>query len=131
MLRMNIERDVTAINGQASVHRNFKLEIGRSSQHPHPLPKEPVVDHQKVSPFRNRFFNDGKARIHRTSHPKAKKFDILTYLEVLPKGLRVMDTTAISLCMDNHLPIIVYDLKRPGNLRRIVQGEKIGTLVKE
>jgi uridylate kinase len=64
-------------------------------------------------------------------HPKAKKFDRLTYLEVLQKGLRVMDTTAISLCMDNHLPIIVYDLKRKGNLRRIVEGETIGTLVKE
>jgi uridylate kinase len=64
-------------------------------------------------------------------HPKAKKFDHLTYLEVLQKGLRVMDSTAISLCMDNHLPIIVYDLKRKGNLRRVVQGEKVGTLVKE
>ena len=64
-------------------------------------------------------------------NPKAKKFDTLTYLEVLQKGLRVMDTTAISLCMDNHLPIIVYDLKRKGHLRRVVQGEKIGTLVKE
>jgi uridylate kinase len=42
-----------------------------------------------------------------------------------------MDTTAISLCMDNHLPIVVYDLKRQGNLRRVVQGEPIGTLVKE
>jgi uridylate kinase len=65
------------------------------------------------------------------SNPKARKFDTLTYLEVLQKGLRVMDTTAISLCMDNHLPIIVYDLKRSGNLRRVVQGERIGTLVKE
>jgi len=64
-------------------------------------------------------------------NPKAKRFDQLTYLEVLQKGLRVMDTTAISLCMDNHLPIMVYDLKRKGNLRRIVQGEPIGTLVKE
>ncbi len=64
-------------------------------------------------------------------HPKAKRFDRLTYLEVLQKGLKVMDTTAISLCMDNHLPIIVYDLKRKGSLRRIVLGEKIGTLVKE
>jgi uridylate kinase len=63
--------------------------------------------------------------------PKAKKFDRLTYFEVLQKQLRVMDTTAISLCMDNHLPIIVYDLKRKGNLRRIVTGETIGTLVKE
>ncbi len=64
-------------------------------------------------------------------NPKAKKFDTLNYLEVLQKRLRVMDTTALSLCMDNHLPIIVYDLKRKGNLRRIVLGERIGTLLKE
>ncbi|HXK12313.1 MAG TPA: UMP kinase [Vicinamibacteria bacterium] len=64
-------------------------------------------------------------------NPRAKKFDRLTYLEVLQKGLRVMDTTAISLCMDNHLPIVVYDLKRKGSLRRIVIGENVGTLVKE
>jgi uridylate kinase len=64
-------------------------------------------------------------------NPKAKRFERLTYFEVLQKGLKVMDTTAISLCMDNHLPIIVYDLKRKGNLRRIVQGETVGTLVKE
>lgn len=63
--------------------------------------------------------------------PKAKKFDRLTYLEVLQRGLKVMDTTAISLCMDHQLPIIVYDLRRKGNLRRIVTGEKLGTLVKE
>jgi uridylate kinase len=50
---------------------------------------------------------------------------------VLQKGLRVMDTTAISLCMDNHLPIIVYDIKKKGNLRRIALGGKVGTLVKE
>jgi uridylate kinase len=64
-------------------------------------------------------------------NPKAKKFDALTYFEVLQRGLRVMDTTAISLCMENQLPIIVYDMKRKGNLRRIVNGEKIGTIVKE
>jgi uridylate kinase len=63
--------------------------------------------------------------------PKAKKFDSLTYFEVLQKGLRVMDTTAISLCMENGLPIIVYDLKRKGNLKRILTGEKLGTIVKE
>jgi uridylate kinase len=62
---------------------------------------------------------------------KAKKFDRLTYFDVLQKGLKVMDTTAISLCMDNRLPIIVYDLRRKGNLRRVVTGEKIGTTVKE
>ena len=64
-------------------------------------------------------------------HPKAKKFTELSYREVLQKGLRIMDTTAISLCMDNHLPIVVYDLKRKGNLRRVALGEPIGTLVKE
>ncbi len=64
-------------------------------------------------------------------NPKAKRFERLSYLEVLQKGLRVMDTTAISLCMDNHLPIIVYDLRKPGNLRRIVTGERIGTIVEE
>jgi uridylate kinase len=63
--------------------------------------------------------------------PRAQKFDRLTYFEVLQRGLRVMDATAISLCMDNRLPIIVYDLKRKGNLKRILQGGKIGTLVKE
>jgi uridylate kinase len=63
--------------------------------------------------------------------PKAKKFDRLTHLEVLQKGLKVMDTTAISLCMDNQLPIVVYNLRQKGNLRRIALGEKIGTIVKE
>ena len=71
-------------------------------------------------------YDDDPAR-----NPKARKITSITYLEVLQQGLKVMDSTAISLCMDNHLPIIVYDLKRKGNLRRIVQGEKIGTLVKE
>ena len=64
-------------------------------------------------------------------HQGARRFERLTFFEVLQKGLRVMDTTAISLCMDNHLPIIVYDLKRKGNLRRVVRGEKVGTIVKE
>jgi uridylate kinase len=64
-------------------------------------------------------------------NPKAKKFDRLTYVDVLKKGLKVMDATAITLCMDNSLPIIVYDLKKKGSLRRIAQGERVGTLVKE
>ena len=64
-------------------------------------------------------------------HPEAKKFSKLTYFDVLQKGLRVMDTTAISLCMDNRLPIIVYNLRKEGNLRKIVLGERIGTIVKE
>ena len=61
----------------------------------------------------------------------AKKFERLTYLDVLKKDLKVMDATAISLCKDNKLPIIVYNLRAKGTLRRIVQGEKAGTMVKE
>lgn len=63
--------------------------------------------------------------------PGARRFDRLTYLEVLQKGLRVMDTTAISLCMDHRLPIVVFNLREQGNLRRIVMGERIGTIVEE
>jgi uridylate kinase len=59
----------------------------------------------------------------------AKFFPEITYLEVLSKRLGVMDTTAISLCMDNGLPIIVFNLNVPGNLKRIVLGEKVGSLV--
>ncbi|MBI3127171.1 MAG: UMP kinase [Candidatus Tectomicrobia bacterium] len=53
----------------------------------------------------------------------------LTYIEVLNRQLSVMDTTAISLCMDNNLPIIVFNLNKPGNIRRVVMGEEVGTLV--
>lgn len=60
----------------------------------------------------------------------AVKFDTLTYIEVLKRGLKVMDTTAISLCMDNDMPIIVFDIKCRGNLERVVMGEKVGTIVK-
>jgi uridylate kinase len=59
----------------------------------------------------------------------AKRFESLPYIEVLKQGLKVMDSTAISLCMDNHLPIIVFDLHTHGNLGRIVNGEPVGTLV--
>jgi uridylate kinase len=62
--------------------------------------------------------------------PNAKKFSSLTYIDVLKKGLSVMDSTAISLCMDNNLPIVVFNLKGQGNIRRILQGKKVGTLVR-
>ena len=61
---------------------------------------------------------------------KAKKFGQLSYIEVLKKGLKVMDATAVSLCMDNKLPIIVFNLLKTGNIKRVVLGEKIGTIVK-
>jgi uridylate kinase len=63
-------------------------------------------------------------------NPKAKMFKSLTYLQVLNKQLKVMDTTAISLCMDNQLPIIVFNLQKKGNLKKIIQGQKIGTIIK-
>lgn len=60
----------------------------------------------------------------------AKKFSQLKYIEVLKKGLRVMDATAISLCMDNKLPIVVFNLNKEGNIKHVVLGEKIGTIVR-
>ncbi|MFZ5802865.1 MAG: UMP kinase [Candidatus Omnitrophota bacterium] len=62
-------------------------------------------------------------------HPDAKRFETLSYIEVLNKGLKVMDATAISLCMDNQLPIVVFNLTREGNIRRVISGEKIGTRI--
>ena len=60
---------------------------------------------------------------------KAKRFEQITYLEALQRQLKVMESTAFSLCMDNKMPIIVFDFAQPHNLRRVVMGEKVGTLV--
>ena len=62
-------------------------------------------------------------------HADAKKFTELSYMEVIQKELKVMDSTATSLCMDNNIPILVFGLDEPGNIKRAAQGEKIGTLV--
>jgi uridylate kinase len=62
-------------------------------------------------------------------NPDAVKFETLEYLEVLRRGLTVMDSTAISMCMDNHLPILVFDFRKEGNIKRALLGEPIGTLV--
>jgi uridylate kinase len=59
----------------------------------------------------------------------AKLYPEISYIDVLTQGLAVMDTTAISLCMDNRVPIIVFNIKESGNIRRVLQGEKIGSLV--
>jgi uridylate kinase len=61
--------------------------------------------------------------------PNANRFDRLTYIEVLQQNLKVMDSTAISMCMDHDLPIIVFNLRKPGNIKRAVMGEAIGTRV--
>jgi uridylate kinase len=62
-------------------------------------------------------------------HPDATKYSTISYLKVLEQGLKVMDATAISLCMDNKLPIVVFNLRTPGNLRRVIMGEPVGTTV--
>ena len=59
----------------------------------------------------------------------AKMFDNISYLDILKKGLKVMDSTAISLCKDNNLPIVIFNLNHRGNIKRVVTGEKIGSLV--
>ena len=59
----------------------------------------------------------------------ATMFQRITYLDIIARGLKVMDTTAISLCKDNNLPIVIFNLNRAGNIRRVVTGEKIGSLV--
>ena len=63
-------------------------------------------------------------------NPSAKPFRELTFMDVLQKELKVMDAAAISLCMDNSLPIVVFDVGVAGNLRRVVTGDKIGTLIR-
>ena len=62
-------------------------------------------------------------------NPKAKRFERITYSEALVRQLGVMDSTAFSLCMDNKMPIIVFDLFKAHNLKRVVLGEQVGTLV--
>ncbi len=62
--------------------------------------------------------------------PRAKKFDTIDYIDVLKKGLSVMDSTAISLCMDNNLPIIVFNGRGKGNIKKIIRGKKVGTMVR-
>ena len=60
---------------------------------------------------------------------KAKKFTSLKYIDLLNKGLKVMDATAVTLCMDNQLPIVIFNLSRPGNIKRVVMGQQIGTTI--
>ena len=62
-------------------------------------------------------------------NPDAEKYPTITFKEVIDKELRVMDMTAVTLCKENNLPIIVFDMNKPGNLIKLVEGEKIGTLI--
>jgi uridylate kinase len=69
---------------------------------------------------------DSDPAVHRQAH----KFEELSYIEMLNRGLKIMDATAISLCMDNHLPVIVFNLTRKGNIKRVILGQKIGTIIR-
>lgn len=73
---------------------------------------------------------DGVYTADPVKDPSAKKYSSLTYLEVLKKGLGVMDSTAISLCMDNNLPIVVFNIRGKGNIRKVMEGRNVGTLVR-
>jgi len=73
---------------------------------------------------------DGIYSADPVTNPGATKFDTLSYLDVLDRRLKVMDATAVSLCMDNKLPIVVFNLREPGNMKRAVLGEPIGTTVR-
>ena len=74
---------------------------------------------------------DGVYDCDPVTNPQARKFQTLPYIDVLQQGLQVMDATAISLCMDNRLPIAVFDITQAGNIKRMIVGEPIGTIVKE
>ena len=72
---------------------------------------------------------DGVYDADPASHPEAQLLSHLTFLDVLNRGLKVMDSTAISLCMDNDIPLIVFNMMQPGNMKRVILGEKIGTFI--
>ncbi|MFR4402047.1 MAG: UMP kinase, partial [Peptococcus niger] len=72
---------------------------------------------------------DGVYDCNPQTHSDAKKFDKLSYIDVLNRGLKVMDSTATSLCMDNDIPIIVFNMMERGNMKRALMGETIGTYV--
>jgi len=72
---------------------------------------------------------DGIYSADPVKHPDATRYDRISYLQVLQERLQVMDATAISLCMDNKLPILVFNMKTQGNIRRVVMGEAVGTVV--
>lgn len=72
---------------------------------------------------------DGVYTADPAKDPAAKKYDVISYFDVIKQDLKVMDSTAITLCMDNNLPIVVFDIKKTDNIRKLLLGQKIGTMV--
>jgi uridylate kinase len=73
---------------------------------------------------------DGVYSADPVRHPEAERFERLAYMEVLQRGLRVMDSTAITLCMENDLPVVVFNLFEEGNIERVIEGEPLGTTIR-
>ena len=99
--------------------RNRSHYIGRDGK--------PILhDRYRLGPkrYRNRIYTADPEK-----DPTAKKFDKISYDEIYTRGLKVMDLTATTLCKENHLPIIVFDMDTVGNLKKVLSGENIGTLV--
>ena len=72
---------------------------------------------------------DGVYKADPVKHPDAERYDSLSYMDVIKNGLKVMDATAVTLCMENKLPIIVFNLKKEGNIERVIRGETVGTTI--
>lgn len=72
---------------------------------------------------------DGVYTADPRTDPKAKRYDTLTFAEAISQGLKIMDATAFTMCQENEIPVLVFDFKRAGNIRRVVKGERIGTLI--
>jgi uridylate kinase len=72
---------------------------------------------------------DGVYSADPRTDPSATRFDEISYIDVMTKDLKVMDATAIAFCRDNQIPIVVFDMSRPGSLRAIVEGDSVGTIV--
>ena len=72
---------------------------------------------------------DGVYTADPRTNPEAKRYDRITYIDVINQGLKIMDSTAITFCRDNKLPIVIFDVLKPGNIHRVLVGEPIGTVV--
>ena len=110
-------------SGRVTFHDADEMELSPSSFY---FVNPGSVGHPRKSDYRSRY---GIYDADPKKHPGAVRFDSLTYIEVLNRKLAVMDATAISLCIDNDLPILVFNVMRPGNIRQAVCGARIGTLV--
>src|SRR5699024_5966753 len=86
------------------------------------------VEHDGILMYSNNL--DGLFNNSRVKNKEAKKYQELSYLDMLNEGLEVMDSTASTLCMDNDIPLIVFSITETGNIKRVVQGEKLGTTIR-